>query len=97
MATGRHCDGAAGLLRPTGRRGVVRAAPVWAERGQVGDLFRRNGVVYVCGDGRQMAPAVRETLVRIYQEASGASDSEAQRWVDVIEHERGRYVSDVFA
>lgn len=44
-----------------------------------------------------MAPAVRETLVRIYQEASGASDSEAQRWVDVIEHERGRYVSDVFA
>jgi len=82
--------------RPDGEVSFVQHR-VWAERGQVGDLFRRNGVVYVCGDGRQMAPAVRETLVRIYQEASGASDSEAQRWVDVIEHERGRYVSDVFA
>jgi cytochrome P450/NADPH-cytochrome P450 reductase len=82
--------------RPDGEVSFVQHR-VWAERGQVGDLFRRNGVVYVCGDGRQMAPAVRETLVRIYQEASGASDSEAQRWVDVIEHQRGRYVSDVFA
>ncbi len=70
---------------------------VWAERDRIADLFRKGGTVYVCGDGRHMAPAVRETLVRIYQEASGANDGEAQRWVDVIEHEQGRYVSDVFA
>ena len=57
--------------RPDGEVSFVQHR-VWAERGQVGDLFRRNGVVYVCGDGRQMAPAVRETLVQIYQEASGA-------------------------
>jgi cytochrome P450/NADPH-cytochrome P450 reductase len=70
---------------------------VWAERARVGELFRQGGTVYVCGDGRYMAPAVRETLIRIYQEASGASSEEAQHWADVIEHEHGRYVSDVFA
>lgn len=70
---------------------------VWAERARVSDLFRRGATVYVCGDGRYMAPAVRETLLGIYREASGASDADAQRWADVIEHEYGRYVSDVFA
>lgn len=70
---------------------------VWAERAEVGALFRQSGTVYVCGDGRFMAPAVRETLTRIYQEASGASAEEAQRWFDKVEHEYGRYVSDVFA
>ena len=70
---------------------------VWAERARVGGLFRQGGTVYVCGAGRYMAPAVRETLIRIYQEASGASTEDAQHWADVIEHEHGRYVSDVFA
>ena len=44
-----------------------------------------------------MAPAVRETLVRIYRENTGASDADAERWADAVEHEHGRYVSDVFA
>ena len=44
-----------------------------------------------------MAPAVRQTFVRIYQEASGATAAEAEAWVDRIERETGRYVSDVFA
>ena len=70
---------------------------VWAERARVSELFRQGATVYVCGDGRYMAPAVRETLVRIYKEASGASDSDAERWADEVEHEHGRYVSDVFA
>jgi len=70
---------------------------VWAERARVAELFRQGGTVYVCGDGRYMAPAVRETLIRIYQQGSGASDSDAQHWADAIEHEHGRYVSDVFA
>lgn len=70
---------------------------VWAERARVGGLFRQGGTVYVCGDGRYMAPAVRETLIRIYQEASGVRTEDAQHWADVIEHEHGRYVSDVFA
>ena len=44
-----------------------------------------------------MAPAVRQTFVRIYQEAASTTAEEAEAWVDRIERETGRYVSDVFA
>jgi cytochrome P450/NADPH-cytochrome P450 reductase len=70
---------------------------VWADRMTVADYFRRDAIFYLCGDGRRMAPAVREALVAIYREASGANDATAQRWADEMEHERGRFVSDVFA
>jgi cytochrome P450/NADPH-cytochrome P450 reductase len=35
--------------------------------------------------------------VRIYREASGASEADAQKWAEIVEHEHGRFVSDVFA
>ena len=70
---------------------------VWAERARITELFRRDAIVYVCGDGQRMAPAVRETLVRIYRENTGANDADAQKWADMVEHDHGRYVSDVFA
>ena len=70
---------------------------VWKDRAEVSEMFRLGAHVYVCGDGRRMAPAVRETFVRIYQEAVGATMEKAERWVDTIERETGRYVSDVFA
>jgi cytochrome P450/NADPH-cytochrome P450 reductase len=70
---------------------------VWQDRADVADLFRRGASVYVCGDGRHMAPAVRQTFVRIYQEAAGTTAEQAEAWVDRIERETGRYVSDVFA
>lgn len=70
---------------------------LWSERKRIAEAFRNGGIIYVCGDGQRMAPAVRETLIRIYREDTGSSDSDAQQWADVIEHERGRYVSDVFA
>jgi cytochrome P450/NADPH-cytochrome P450 reductase len=43
-----------------------------------------------------MAPAVRATLARIHQEATGASDQAAARWLTDLERE-GRYAADVFA
>ena len=70
---------------------------VWKDRADVADLFRKGAHVYVCGDGRHMAPAVRETFTRIYQEAVGATAEQAEAWIDKIERETGRYVSDVFA
>ena len=70
---------------------------VWKDRADVARLFQQGAHVYVCGDGRRMAPAVRETLVRIYQDAVGVTADAAERWVDQIERETGRYVSDVFA
>lgn len=44
-----------------------------------------------------MAPAVRSALIAIYRDASGVGQAEAEAWADVMEHERGRFVFDVFA
>ncbi|MFI6796326.1 bifunctional cytochrome P450/NADPH--P450 reductase [Streptosporangium canum] len=68
---------------------------VWRERDRVRDLFRRGATVYVCGDGRHMAPAVRENLARIYQDATGGTGEQATAWIAEVER-NGRYVSDVF-
>jgi cytochrome P450/NADPH-cytochrome P450 reductase len=70
---------------------------VWQDRADVAELFRQGAHVYVCGDGKRMAPAVRDTFARIYQEAVGVTAEAAEAWVDKIERETGRYVSDVFA
>ena len=43
-----------------------------------------------------MAPAVRATLVKAYQEAKACSDREAELWADDVQS-RGRYVPDVFS
>jgi cytochrome P450 / NADPH-cytochrome P450 reductase len=70
---------------------------VWIERERVAEVFRQGGIVFVCGDGKFMAPAVRSTLVHIYRDATAASETDAEHWADDIEREQGRYVADVFA
>ncbi|MET9903060.1 cytochrome P450 [Streptomyces sp. NPDC006446] len=52
--------------------------------------------IYVCGDGRRMAPAVREALAAIYRERTGADDEAAQQWLAQLEADE-RYQQDVFA
>lgn len=70
---------------------------VWKDRAEVAQLFREGAQFFVCGDGKHMAPAVRETFIRIYQKATQIADAGANAWADRMEHEHGRYVSDVFA
>ena len=70
---------------------------VWRERQVVVDFFKRGATVYVCGDGEAMAPSVRQTLLDVYREATGASQERAEEWAEVVEREQGRYVADVFA
>jgi cytochrome P450/NADPH-cytochrome P450 reductase len=70
---------------------------LWNDRADVVRLFQDGAHVYVCGDGKHMAPAVRETFVRIYQEATGAAVADAERWIEKTERETGRYAADVFA
>ncbi len=70
---------------------------VWKDRAEVAALFREGAQFFVCGDGRHMAPAVRDTFVRIYQKATQIDDASAEAWADRMEHEHGRYVSDVFS
>ncbi len=68
---------------------------LWAERERVKELLARDARFYVCGDGRHMAPAVRQTLVRIHQEWSGGGAEESEAWLRDLERAR-RYLADVF-
>jgi cytochrome P450 / NADPH-cytochrome P450 reductase len=69
---------------------------LWQDRAEVRALLDQGATFYVCGDGQRMAPAVRQTLARIYQESSRCDDDQAAAWVTNLE-QQGRYVADVFA
>jgi cytochrome P450 / NADPH-cytochrome P450 reductase len=64
-------------------------AEVWA-------LLQAGGRVFVCGDGRFMAPAVREAFKAVYREHTGTDADEATAWLAGL-IESGRYVEDVWA
>ena len=68
---------------------------LWKERARVTALLQQGAIVFLCGEGQKMAPAVRQTLAQIHQEATHCSDAEAKDFVDAQERE-GRFVSDVF-
>ena len=69
---------------------------VWRARERVRALVDEGAVVYVCGDGRHMEPAVYETLARIL---SGSDDEDDSSGVEKLEAlvQQGRYLTDVFA
>lgn len=56
---------------------------LWQDIDRVAELLEAGAHIYVCGDGKRMAPAVRETLAKIAD-------------VDHLEA-TGRYVADVFS
>lgn len=69
---------------------------LWEDRADVVELVKQGATVYVCGDGKYMAPQVRDTCALIYQEATGASEADAAEWMDGVERTHGRYVADIF-
>ncbi|GAA3087038.1 bifunctional cytochrome P450/NADPH--P450 reductase CypB [Streptomyces roseofulvus] len=66
------------------------------ESDEVWAALEAGGRVYVCGDGRRMAPAVREAFMAVHRDRTGASDEEAVAWLTGLV-ESGRYVEDVWA
>lgn len=70
---------------------------LWADRADVMDLVRAGAVFFVCGDGHRMAPAVHDTCVRVYADATGATASAAETWMAELERDHGRYVVEAFA
>ncbi|WP_112264511.1 cytochrome P450 [Lentzea terrae] len=67
-----------------------------AEGEEVWDLLSRGGRVYVCGDGRRMAPAVREAFMELYRKHTGGDERQAALWLAGMQ-ESDRYVEDVWA
>lgn len=93
---------AAGIVRPFTAFSVVAGHPwkyvqdaLLAEQERVWDALRRGGQIFVCGDGRYMAPAVRETLIAIHTQQAGADHEHSSAWLEEL-IETGRYHQDVF-
>ncbi|HEY1013833.1 MAG TPA: flavodoxin domain-containing protein, partial [Herpetosiphonaceae bacterium] len=68
---------------------------LWRERALVLELIERGAAIFLCGDGLRMAPAVRETLRRIWRESRGCDEAEADEWLRGLER-AGRFAADVF-
>ncbi|MPY55927.1 bifunctional cytochrome P450/NADPH--P450 reductase [Streptomyces spongiae] len=63
---------------------------------EVWDAIEAGGRVYICGDGRRMAPAVREAFKTIYCDKTGSSYEKATTWLEALV-ESGHYNEDVWA
>jgi cytochrome P450 / NADPH-cytochrome P450 reductase len=68
---------------------------LWAAQDRVRAALQAGAQIYVCGDGRFMAPAVRDTLIRIKAAQDGSTHAEASGWLEGL-IEAGRYHQDVF-
>ena len=68
---------------------------LWAEREAVWRTLHAGATIYVCGDGRLMAPAVRETLIRIHTDRTHSNRDESSAWLQTLINS-GRYRQDVF-
>ncbi len=69
---------------------------VTAAADTVWQALEKGAYVYVCGDGRRMAPAVREALAALYRSRTRSNDEAAHQWLTRLEAD-GRYQQDVFA
>ncbi|MFC3711713.1 bifunctional cytochrome P450/NADPH--P450 reductase [Sphingoaurantiacus capsulatus] len=68
---------------------------LWAEQEKVWAAIQAGAQIYVCGDGRFMAPAVRDALIRIKAQQDGTTYTHASDWLEAL-IEEGRYHQDVF-
>ncbi|WP_316528295.1 bifunctional cytochrome P450/NADPH--P450 reductase [Kitasatospora brasiliensis] len=88
-------------MRPTFMHAPVDGARFVQERivresDEVRAVLEAGGRVYICGDGRRMAPAVREAFMAVHREHTGADEEEAAAWLAELIGS-GRYVEDVWA
>ncbi|WP_316154116.1 bifunctional cytochrome P450/NADPH--P450 reductase [Cupriavidus sp. BIC8F] len=68
---------------------------LWQRRTDVWARLNQGAMLYVCGDGRHMAPAVRQVLIRIGAEQGGMTPEAASDWLAELVS-TGRYRQDVF-
>ncbi|MEH2999368.1 bifunctional cytochrome P450/NADPH--P450 reductase [Bacillus pumilus] len=59
-------------------------------------LLDQGGYLYVCGDGKVMAPDVEATLIDLYQNEKHCSKETAENWLTTLANDN-RYVKDVWS
>jgi cytochrome P450/NADPH-cytochrome P450 reductase len=65
------------------------------DQDKVWQLLQEGAIIYICGDASKMAPDVRKAFAAIYQAKMGASEQEANRWLDELTA-HNRYLVDVW-
>lgn len=65
------------------------------EKALLWKTLKEGAVVYVCGDGKYMAPAVKLAFIQIYQEQTKCTQEEAEKWMEELV-KTGQYVLDAF-
>ena len=68
---------------------------IWDARDAVWDVVQSGGQIFLCGDGKYMAPAVRDTLIRIHADKTGGGHLGGSTWLEGL-IEDGVYHQDVF-
>ena len=68
---------------------------LWAARDAVWAAVANGGQIFLCGDGRFMAPAVRDVLVRIHADMTGGDHAAGSVWLEGLIQDRV-YHQDVF-
>lgn len=68
---------------------------LWAEQERVWALVAAGAEIFLCGDGRFMAPAVRDTLIRIWMRQTGGEHARGSAWLEEL-IELKRFHQDVF-
>jgi cytochrome P450/NADPH-cytochrome P450 reductase len=68
---------------------------LWAEQERVWAALEAGASVFLCGDGKHMAPAVRDTLIRIRMQQVGGEHAHGSEWLNGLIADR-RFHQDVF-
>ena len=93
---------AAGIVDPYLAFSAVPSHPwkfvqdaLWAEQERVWAAIQAGAHIFLCGDGKFMAPAVRDTLIRIQMQQVGDEHAQGSDWLNAM-IEDGRFHQDVF-
>ena len=85
----RAFSGVPGFVHPYVQDAMAAAADtLWP-------LLEADAEVFLCGDGRNMAPAVRDTLITICATKRGIDHDAASQWLEQL-IDSGRYHQDVY-
>ena len=68
---------------------------MWDARDAIWSATEAGAQIYLCGDGKFMAPAVRDALIRIAADKQGGDHASGSDWLEAM-IEEGRFHQDVF-
>lgn len=68
---------------------------IWDEREELTELFRNGAKIFVCGSAVKVGKSVKDTCIKIYQEAQGVGEDEAREWLRKASE--NRFVTDLYS